>query len=225
MASREEASGRERRQRGDQPRRIRDYRTAASALSGLLGGLVLAGSSWLISSDELQMTAEEVTALATALAAIGTVGTLVAALVQIRRERTARTRLEREAQLKERRSQAERVSAWPLGHGTEQEQPIALSNGSMEPVYRAVAYLVFIHGGGAAPRTGRPRTGREVEEGTGPTFRVLLSVVPPGRHRATVSGGWGGMFVRPGVELAFTDAGPRSRSTPRPPSEANERPP
>jgi hypothetical protein len=145
---------------------------------------------------------EQLTAWATALAAIGTVGTLAAALIQFRREWAARAR-------QEKRAQAERVSAWvgeldPLPeHGSieDQRQKLELLNASAEPVYRAVVYLVFVQGTG-------PKTGRAQEEHffrTGNPFRRMLSVIPPGRYYTDVGGGWMHLAARPAVELAFTD--------------------
>jgi hypothetical protein len=145
------------------------------------------------------------TAGGTALAALGTVGTLMAALWQINTERNARQRLERQAEQRERRGQAERISAW-IALGARASAPgqpvddegartwIALLNRSKEPVYQAVASLVLIQGAG-------PRTGKE----TRPEYRATLSVIPPGRYYIDVAGGWAGMSARPGVELAFTD--------------------
>ena len=76
-------------------------------------------------------------------------------------------------------------------------QRIALLNGSLEPVYVAVVWLIFIQG--AAPRTGREATA------VGMPSYSLLSVIPPGRHYTNVQGGWGALTARPGIELAFTD--------------------
>ncbi len=75
---------------------------------------------------------------------------------------------------------------------------MTLLNASMEPIYQAVAYLVFVQGAA-------PKTGRQAQERTGAHFRSLLSVIPPGMHYTSVAGGWGGMSAHPGVELAFTD--------------------
>ena len=131
-----------------------------------------------------------ITAVGTVLAAIGTVGAFIAVLVQIKSERDARKRLEREAEQRERRAQAERISAWPTSTGT---KLVTLSNRSEEPVYRAVASVLA----------------REPEENsshTSPAYRATLALIPPGEHRTVVEGGWGGVSSRrPGVELAFTD--------------------
>jgi hypothetical protein len=54
---------------------------------------------------------------------------------------------------------------------------------------------VFIQGAG-------PRRG---EDGVNSSYRRTLSILPPGRWRVEVPGGWAGMSRRPGVEVAFTD--------------------
>jgi hypothetical protein len=142
--------------------------------------------------------------IGTGVAALGTVGTLIAALWQINVERRARQHLEQQAELRERRAQAEGISAWPASRGptasersievNENRTWIALLNRSEEPVYRAVASLVLIQGAG-------PRTGKE----TRPEYRATLGVILPGQYYIDVAGGWAGMSARPGVEIAFTD--------------------
>jgi hypothetical protein len=76
-------------------------------------------------------------------------------------------------------------------------QPVALLNSSDEPVYEAVASFVFIDGSG--PMRGEDAS-RELE-----ARRVRIGVIPPGRWRVCVAGGWNGMYSRLGVEVAFTD--------------------
>lgn len=136
-----------------------------------------------------------ITAVGTGLAAIGTVGAFIAALVQIKREREARKRLEREAEQRDRRARAERMSAWPYTDRRSTE--ILLSNPSEQPVYRAVASLVMIQGDG-------PGSGKELEPHHA-GYRATLALIPPGEWRTTVDVGWDGLSGRPDVELAFTD--------------------
>jgi hypothetical protein len=110
------------------------------------------------------------------------------ALVQIRNDRKRRRHIER-------RAQAERVSAWPGQNG--ERQPVTLFNGSDEPVYEAVVTLVLIQGAGA-------QRGEDLApELAG--YRATTGVIPPGRWLVYVEGGWGGMYRKPGVEVAFTD--------------------
>lgn len=95
----------------------------------------------------------------------------------------------------ERRAQAEKVSVWQEQQAD--PQPVALLNRSDEPVYDAVATFVFVDGSG-------PARGEEItRERAG--WRVRVGVIPPGRWRVHVDGGWNGMYSRLGVEVAFTD--------------------
>jgi hypothetical protein len=64
------------------------------------------------------------------------------------RERSARRQFEAETLAREHRAQAEDISAWLSGPDLEWSQPIALYNASVEPVYRAVVWMVFIQGAG-----------------------------------------------------------------------------
>src|SRR5262245_48951713 len=126
------------------------------------------------------------------VAALGTVGTLVAALWQINTEREARQRLERQVEQRERRAQAERISAWPasrapaaaLGQSSDIDEEVGptwieLLNRSEEPVYWAIASLVLIQGAGQL----LPTTGREARL----EYRATLSLIPPGRHYISVA--------------------------------------
>jgi hypothetical protein len=149
--------------------------------------------------------ADWLAAIGTGVGALVTVGTLIVALRQINTERQARQRLERQAEQQNRRAQAERLSAWPAlrAPGSVSEEPvdeevgstwIAILNRSEEPVYWAIVSLVLVQGAG-------PRTGKE----TPPGYRETLSIIPPGKHYASVAPFLPGMNARPGVELAFTD--------------------
>jgi hypothetical protein len=141
---------------------------------------------------------EWITAIAAAVAAAGTVLAFAVALFQIYQEREARKEQERDLLQRERRAQAERISAWPGVDLDEHTTSIALSNRSEEPVYRAVASLVLIQGAGAS-------TGKELVDRGHHEWQATLSVIPPGDYQTVVAGGWRGMGARPGVELAFTD--------------------
>jgi hypothetical protein len=132
--------------------------------------------------------------VATWFGSVGVVGALFAAFYQIHTERTRRHADEEAERLRQRRQQAERVSGWP-GQGSSPMTPLILLNRSDEPVYEVVATLVMIQGGG-------PRQG---EDGVLPEYRGVIAVLPPGRFRVEVAGGWAGMSRRPGVEVAFTD--------------------
>jgi len=121
-------------------------------------------------------------------AAIGTVGALFAALWQIGAERRRRAQ-------REHRSQAERLSAWVSADQTGTDTPVVVLNRSDEPVYNVVATLVIVLGAG-------PHVGEAVAD---PGYRVVMTILPPGRWRTHVRSGWGGMMRQPGIELAFTD--------------------
>lgn len=134
--------------------------------------------------------------LATWFGSVGVVGTLAAALYQIRTERIRRHDDEDHERQQLRRQQAERISGWPVNSGPgHHNTPLILLNRSDEPVYEVVVTLVFIQGDG-------PRRG---EDAVLPQYRNTLSIVPPGRWRVAVPAGWAGMSRRPGVEVAFTD--------------------
>jgi hypothetical protein len=133
------------------------------------------------------------------LAAVGTVGAVGLALRQIATERTLRKRAEDQALELQERSQAQLLSAWfrPGGQSSGVDPDwLILLNHSNEPVYQVVASMVFVQG--AAPHTGE-------ELGHLPDHQRPISIVPPGRWRVPVPSGWGGMFRRPGAELAFSD--------------------
>jgi hypothetical protein len=149
--------------------------------------------------------------LPTWIAAVGTVGALFAALRQIQVERQARQGAERALSESALRAQAETVSGWYGGQATPPDSDessqgrdwLVVLNRSHEPVYQAVATLVFIQGTG--PRTGEAWV--EVEKRTGgtETYRSTMGVIPPGRWRTQVPSDWGHMQAQPAVEVAFTD--------------------
>jgi hypothetical protein len=122
------------------------------------------------------------------IAAAGWLTSVVVARRGARNERRMRADVER-------RAQAEKVSVWQ--EPSADPQPVALLNHSDEPVFDAVATFVFVDGSG-------PARGEEIgPERAG--WRVRVGMVPPGRWRAFVDGGWNGVYSRLGVEVAFTD--------------------
>lgn len=131
------------------------------------------------------------------VAALGTVGTLVAALWQIRNERRARKKLEEQ-------KQAAAISTW-IGAGTSpQSTGVVIQNTSGAPIYDVVVTLVIASGAG-------PRTGEEVaklpgqKDHSAPSMRRASSIVPPGKFVTDLPSSWGGMNRKPGSEIAFTD--------------------
>jgi hypothetical protein len=153
------------------------------------------------------------------LAAIGTVGALIVAFMQISTERRLRQEREFKEQARliaaiigpalkddEARTEAEGggpgwIGGVPAGTA---RTAIDLINGSPEPVYRVVAGVVFVPG--TAPRTMEAflKDGRHRPMTT-------ASVLPPsGTYRVWIHGFWldaagGGMGGRSAAEIAFTD--------------------
>jgi hypothetical protein len=158
------------------------------------------------------------------VAAVGTVGALVAALIQINTERERRHALEARDAQERHLAQARLISAF-LGveetrgrPGPAQAQPaepqnpwagrtaIYLVNGSDEPVYEPVVGLVAIQG--AAPR--RMEDWFRARESNPNLLGVPVttaSVLPPGQSRVWIQGaGWSQhLSGRSGAEVAFTD--------------------
>ena len=156
------------------------------------------------------------------VAAIGTVGTLVAALSQISNERKRRLSADEQLRIAKHLEQARLVAAY-MG---EQEKPegeeasldkgrtaVYLTNNSPEPVYSVVVGIVFLRGAG-------PKTLEELLDlikpeygGKGPVTTV--SIVPTGLYRVWIRGtGWAELLAaapgmlrirRVGVDVAFTD--------------------
>lgn len=127
--------------------------------------------------------------------AVGTAGAAVIALGLGGRAEWRAMRAEQAQRDQSKRDQAGRVSGWPQGD-REGKTLLALMNASVEPVYEVVVGMVLIQGGGA----------RRLEEMNDLTeYRRVLSVLPPGAWHVKVSGGWGGMGKRPGIEIAFND--------------------
>ena len=153
--------------------------------------------------------------LATWVAAVGTVGALGTALWQIRTERNRRLAQEVHDRQERREEQARRIACWPGPRAdTEGEgpmdpwwgssTPIDLVNGSDEPVYNLVVAIVLVQGAGAA-RHAEDWKERALEQRDAPWSTA--AILPPGRWRVWVPGtGWGGgMGLRLGAEVAFTD--------------------
>lgn len=152
------------------------------------------------------------------VAAIGTVGTLVAALVQISSERARR--LAADEQLREERhiEQARRVAAYvgevekpPLPHGDRNDDrgrtAFYLVNNSPEPVYSVVVGMVFLQG--AVPRSLEDMLRLNHEQYGGRQGPITtVSILPSGLHRVWIAGAdWHRILSgRAGAEIAFTDA-------------------
>lgn len=147
------------------------------------------------------------------VAAVGTVAAFTVAFVQINTERQRRHVDEEKDRAERHSAQARLISAMP-GPVERESGSDSLSgrsaidciNSSSEPAYNVVVGIVFIQG--AAPRTTEDmmklRLGGDQYQGL-PT--TTLSILPPGRCRAWISGtGWTSIMAgRAGAEIAFTD--------------------
>lgn len=162
------------------------------------------------------------------VAAIGTVGALVAALIQINTERNRRHAQEANDRAERRLAQARLVAAF-LGSeetrgrpdpgdvglsrrrsGDGGRTPIYVVNGSAEPVYEPVVGLVAIQG--AAPRTMEQwldarRDSSNATETYRPIPITTASILPPGQSVVWIQGtGWSAhLSGRSSAEIAFTD--------------------
>ena len=160
------------------------------------------------------------------VAAIGTVGALVAALTQINTERKRRHAEETKDRAERRLAQARLVAAFLGSEETRGRPepgdsdrsmrrpggrtPIYLVNGSAEPAYQPVIGLVAIQG--AAPRTMEQwldtRRNRLNAEGAyRPVPITTASILPPGKSVVWIQGtGWSAhLSGRSSAEVAFTD--------------------
>jgi hypothetical protein len=154
----------------------------------------------------LRENAVAIAAVATLL--VGIAGVLIAYLT-LSNQTATESQAQAQRQSAERRDQAEQVSAAPIA-GREgvpiSHEPdgrevtrVGLYNRSNVPVYNAVVTLVLVQGAGphAAVELTDPSLRSE--------FQRYLTAIPPGEFETQVSAGWGGMYRRPGIELAFTD--------------------
>jgi hypothetical protein len=92
---------------------------------------------------------------------------------------------------REKRSQAESISAW-IKEGGVSKANIAILNNSNEPIFKAVISLVTYQGAG--PQSGKNNS-----------YQTLVGIVPPGMLTKTIPHGGAGMMMRFGLEIAFTD--------------------
>jgi hypothetical protein len=158
------------------------------------------------------------------IASIGTVGALIAALIQINTERKRRHSDEVKDRHERRISQARLIAAFlgseetrgrpddgthisprvrTLSEKEPDRTPIYLLNSSTEPVYQPVIALVCIQG--TAPRT----IESWLETRKGKLYPVTTaSILPPGKSRVWVPGsGWSRhLSGRSSAEIAFTDS-------------------
>jgi hypothetical protein len=145
----------------------------------------------------------------TAVGSIGTFLAFVVAFFAIVIERLERSRASR-------RRQAEQISGWldveSYGCPSPRGSVATVLNGSGQPVYHVIVWLVSLQGGGG------PATGEEVarsiqaepeSDAWERTRPETLSVLPPGMSVVCLPDWLGGMHSVPAVEIAFTDAAGR----------------
>jgi hypothetical protein len=151
------------------------------------------------------------------VAAVGTVGTLAAALAQIKNERDRR--LAADAQLRAERhvGQARLVAAY-MGEEEKPARPpenadddqgrtaLYLANNSPEPVYSVAVGMVFVQGAGPHSLEDMLELNQGQYGRRGPVTTV--AILPGGLYRVWIPGtGWHRILSgRAGVEIAFSDA-------------------
>ena len=123
-------------------------------------------------------------------AAVFTTGTLVLALWQIRKNQV-------ETRNVARRLQASKVTAWLASYADQFHYWAAVNNASKEPVYWVILSVAGAQGI-YAPYTSKGKKDYP--------HRVLISVVPPGRHYVWISSPGHGMGSRLALEMTFSDA-------------------
>jgi hypothetical protein len=140
-------------------------------------------------------------------AAVGSIATSIAVVITLVGLADARTQ--------ERFAQARRISAWLYGDQSEESGSGTLLNGSEQPVYGVVVWTVDIQGSG-------PRTGEEMMDSGDPEMMdsgdpeyqyvptTIIALLPPGTYRTPLPPFQPGMGMRPGLEIAFTDAAGQS---------------
>ena len=118
---------------------------------------------------------------------VGSIGTILAILFAYWvGHKEGRKEIERE-----RRRQAESISAWVAAE--KKPLPIKLSNNSGDPVFDVIVSMVLVQGAG-------PQDGKES------FLHHCFKVLPPGKHIISAKDyEGGGMHIKPGVEIAFTD--------------------
>ena len=135
------------------------------------------------------------------LTAIGTIGAVAVSL-------SLATREDRRRVQRERRQQAELVTAW-LGEevpGGEHDlyQVVVIRNASTQSVYQVIASLVSIQG--AFRQTAVPDRESRTKRGQVIRFQRTVGQVPPREYETRIQSGGHGMHLKLGVEIAFQDA-------------------
>jgi len=137
--------------------------------------------------------------VATWVTGIATIALFIIGFCQIRNERKARERADDEKRVSARCSQADQIAVWIAMQGYNIEYGselwIAVRNQSSQPIYNLVIQCILLGNDGDV-FSRRPF----------PEHQARIDVVPPGEGYIPIRFEPGGMFKRPGVELAFQDA-------------------
>lgn len=166
--------------------------------------------SWGGVGDRIAPMVVDLGSLPVWLGAVGTVGALGAALLQIQRERSWRHDRDAKERAERRTEQARVIAAWfaetvptPIGGSPDTiSTAVALQNGSLEPVYSLLVVIVGIQG--TAPH--RTEDFPVQPDGARHLPMQTVALLPPGRWLVFVMGGGGhGGGIRLGVEISFTD--------------------
>jgi hypothetical protein len=124
--------------------------------------------------------------IATWVSGLGILATFIIGFVQINNERKFRKQ-------KERREQAERISAF-IFKETSSRTTVALLNLSSEPIYEVIVSISVFDTSSASRPVADSRQ-----------YTSFLSVVPPGKSFTHVDGSYHGMSFHPSIEIAFKD--------------------
>jgi hypothetical protein len=130
--------------------------------------------------------------VATWVTGIATLALIYIGFRQIRNERLARLKREKESELSQTRSQAELISSW-IADEIDFKTWIAICNNSSLPIYQAVIHLELIlqEGDTYGDKVSNP---------------ICVSVVPPGIGYVIADASYHGMNSRAGVEIGFQDS-------------------
>jgi hypothetical protein len=147
----------------------------------------------------LGLTADWWNAIGAAFGALGTLAAVIVALI-------LSVKQSREAEKKDRRRQAEKVTAW-FDYNSQVEQSdqhkvyvvIHIRNASDQMIYDLIAQTVSVQGAFRSSAIGD-------SEERNSEFGRRVGNLPPGETITQINTGGGGMHKRFGIELAFKDA-------------------
>ncbi len=138
--------------------------------------------------------------VATWVTGITSILLFIVAFWQIKLERSARRKSEKDRLSVQRRHQAEHIAAWietEVFDDRGQVMCVAVSNQSLQPIYHVVIQGILLSNDGS------PIASPFQEN------RSQIAVVPPGKGYTTFPFNYAGMHKRAGIEIAFQDAANR----------------